>query len=66
MLTTKKYIIRRQVYNEKTYVNDFPRKTTGGAMAANMQKAMCSCKMPITSHIGKHNVTMRKGFNYHY
>lgn len=31
---------------KKAYVNDFPRNTIGGAMAANMQKIMWSCAQP--------------------
>lgn len=33
---------------KEAYVNDFPRNTTGGAMAANMQKPIWICAEPKT------------------
>jgi hypothetical protein len=38
---------------KEAYVNDFPRNTIGGAMAANMQKAMWSCAQPKIHKVTK-------------
>jgi len=38
---------------KEAYINDFLRNTTGGAMAANMQKAMWSYAQPKIHKVTK-------------